>query len=47
MGNIDHKKGEIGGIGHSGLGGIHEIFETPELLSISKVKFNLESQTVI
>src|SRR5262245_50758174 len=47
IGYIDHKQGQIRRIRDSYRGDIHKVFQAPVLFSISKVKLDLEPQTVI
>src|SRR5215510_9237718 len=47
VGDIDHEQGQIRRIRNSRGGDIHEVFQTPVLFGISKVKLDLEPQTVI
>ena len=47
VGYIDHKQGQIRRIRDACGGDIHEVFQAPVLFGISKVKLDLEPQTVI
>src|SRR5262249_33565192 len=47
VGYIDHEQGQIRRIRDSRGGDIHEVFQAPVLFSVSKVKLDLEPQTVI
>src|SRR5712691_757048 len=47
VGYIDHEQRQIRRIGHSGGGDVHKVFQAPVLFGISKVKLDLEPQTII
>src|SRR5207247_3100630 len=45
--DVDHEQGQISGIGHGSLGGVHEVFQTPELLGIAEVELDLEAKLIV
>ena len=47
IGDIDHEQGQICRIRNTCRGDIHEVFQAPVLLSVSKVKLDLKPQTII
>ena len=43
----NEEQGEISGIGHRRLVGVHKVFQAPELFGITKIEFDLETQAVV
>src|SRR5215831_20655549 len=47
VGDIDHEQRQIGRIGDSARGHVHEVFQAPVLFGIPKVKLDLKPQPII
>ena len=45
--DIHHEESEVGSVGDSLLGDVHEVFQSPELPGIAEVKLDLKAQTVV
>ena len=44
---VDHEHRQIGGIVNRELLDIHEIFQTPELFSVTEIELDLETEAII